>query len=213
MLGPNWPNGGEIDIIEGVHDNSVNAMALHTGAGCSVNNNSGFSGHMATTNCLSPGNNGNMGCGISAQGSKNTYGASFNAAQGGIYATEITAQAITIWFFPRGSSQEKNAQSSAPNPASWGTPVAKFTGGCSIANSFKSLKIIFNTTFCGDWAGGVWGSNPTCKAKAPTCNAYVGQNPSAFSGAYWDVRGLKVFKQASSKRGEEGREMPVSFEA
>jgi hypothetical protein len=30
MLGPNWPYGGEIDIIEGVNSNVVNLMSLHT---------------------------------------------------------------------------------------------------------------------------------------------------------------------------------------
>jgi hypothetical protein len=28
--GPNWPQGGEIDIIEGVHDNVHNQIAFHT---------------------------------------------------------------------------------------------------------------------------------------------------------------------------------------
>jgi hypothetical protein len=103
--------------------------------------------------------------------------------------------------------------------------MAKFTGGgCSIPNSFKNLQIIFDTTFCGDWAGNVWDSNPTCKAKAATCTQYVGQNPSAFASMYWDVRSLKVFKQSATKRGEEdvvletaedvvARGVPVAFEA
>jgi hypothetical protein len=30
MLGPNWPNAGEIDIIEGVNSNHNNLMSLHT---------------------------------------------------------------------------------------------------------------------------------------------------------------------------------------
>lgn len=30
VSGPNWPQGGEIDIIEGVHDNVHNQVAFHT---------------------------------------------------------------------------------------------------------------------------------------------------------------------------------------
>ena len=30
MLGPNWPNNGEVDIIEGVNGNTNNLMSLHT---------------------------------------------------------------------------------------------------------------------------------------------------------------------------------------
>jgi hypothetical protein len=225
MLGPNWPNGGEIDIIEGVHNNAINAMALHTGPGCTVSDNTGFTGKMTSTSCVSPGS-GNSGCGIAGtSNATNSYGVGFNANRGGIYATEITSSAINIWFFARGSSVKANLLSSSPNPSTWGPPMAKFTGGgCSIPNSFKNLQIIFDTTFCGDWAGNVWDSNPTCKAKAATCTQYVGQNPSAFASMYWDVRSLKVFKQSATKRGEEdvvletaedvvARGVPVAFEA
>ncbi|KAL8726624.1 MAG: hypothetical protein Q9181_005973, partial [Wetmoreana brouardii] len=34
MTGPNWPNSGEIDIIEGVNIDSQNQMTMHTGSGC-----------------------------------------------------------------------------------------------------------------------------------------------------------------------------------
>jgi len=38
MFADPWPEMGEIDIIEGVNQQSVNAMALHTSAGCAVEN-------------------------------------------------------------------------------------------------------------------------------------------------------------------------------
>jgi hypothetical protein len=32
----NWPNLGEVDIIEGVNDNAPNAATLHTSSGCTM---------------------------------------------------------------------------------------------------------------------------------------------------------------------------------
>ena len=37
LVGPNWPNGGEVDIIEGVNVNVVNQATLHTSSGCTMN--------------------------------------------------------------------------------------------------------------------------------------------------------------------------------
>jgi hypothetical protein len=39
---------------------------------------------------------------------------------------------------------------------------------------------IFDIDFCGDWAGGVWGST-TCAQINPSCNAYVASQPQSFA--------------------------------
>jgi len=188
---------GEIDIIEGVNSATTNSMTLHTGPGCTVNSGS-FSGAIKTTNCYvdAPGQGNNVGCGISASGS-NTYGDPFNSAGGGVYATEWTAQSIAIYFFSR-KAIPADITSGAPNPAGWGQPAALFQGGCNIPSSFKNHSIVFDTTFCGQWAGqaGVWGSDPVCSSKAATCNDYVQNNPSAFAQAYWEVNSIKVYQQS-----------------
>ena len=46
LLGPNWPDGGEIDIIEGVNGQSYTQSTLHTSPGCTQAgvNSSMFSG-------------------------------------------------------------------------------------------------------------------------------------------------------------------------
>lgn len=38
---------------------------------------------------------------------------------------------------------------------------------------------IFDITFCGDWAGSVWGSS-SCASVNPSCNAYVASQPQSF---------------------------------
>lgn len=193
-VGPNWPNSGEIDIIEGVNSQQSNSMALHTNSGCSISNNGLFSGEISTPNCFvnAPDQANNAGCAILTPNSA-SYGAGFNEGQGGVYATEWTSSHISIWFFPR-SAIPSDISTGTPNPSNWGSPVASFTGGCDIDNFFESHQIVFDTTFCGDWAGNVWSSDSVCGSKAPTCESFVQNNPSAFADAYWSVNSLKVYQ-------------------
>lgn len=193
-VGPNWPEGGEIDIIEGVNSQSSNSMALHTDQGCSISNNGLFSGTISTPNCdvKAPGQATNAGCQILMSNSA-SYGTGFNQGQGGVYATEWTSTHISIWFFPRGAVPS-DISSGTPNPGNWGQPAASFAGGCDIDNFFSSHQIVFDTTFCGDWAANVWSSDPVCSSKAPTCQSFVQNNPAAFKDAFWTVNSLKVYQ-------------------
>lgn len=209
LFGPNWPNSGEIDVIEGVNSQTSNSITLHTSAGCSISN----AGSLSSTKLLSANCQGNEGC-TQATSASNNYGAGFNAAGGGVYAVEWTDSAIQVWFFPRGSAlasqlasdgsssrsrstnQSTASSATAPNPSTFGTPLAAFVGGpnCSIGQHFANHNIVFDTTFCGDWAGRVWANDQTCSALASRCEDYVGQNPAAFSQAYWLVNGLRVYQ-------------------
>ncbi|KAK6405813.1 hypothetical protein LTR95_018726 [Oleoguttula sp. CCFEE 5521] len=193
MVGPDWPSNGEIDIIEGVNDQTVNDMTLHTGPGCTISDNGGFSGEITTDKCdvNAEGQSTNAGCQIKTDDT-NTYGSGFNANKGGVYATEWTDSAISIFFFPRGS-MPSDISSGSPDPSGWGKPLARFQGGCDISSTFKEQQIVFDTTFCGDWAGNTWSSS-SCSSKAATCNAFVQNNPSAFADAYWTVNSLKVYQ-------------------
>lgn len=139
-----------------------------------------------------------------------------------MYATEWTSSAISIWFFPR-SAIPGDIASGKPNPASWGTPLAKFAGNCNIDQHFgnqqivffpfssvpaihkaiiahmlikNKIKQVFDTTFCGDWAGNVWGSS-SCASKG-SCTDFVANNPAAFKEAYWKVNSLKVYQGSSN---------------
>ncbi|RAL00521.1 glycoside hydrolase family 16 protein [Aspergillus ibericus CBS 121593] len=200
LLGSDWPNNGEIDIIEGVNQQTTNDMTLHTSDGCTINN-SGFTGTLTTDNCYvdAAGQSSNAGCGITDP-STESYGTGFNANGGGVFATEWTSSAISIYFFPRGSIPSDIATGS-PDPSTWGTPVASFAGSCDIDEHFTGMQIIFDTTFCGDWAGNVWSSG-SCASAASTCSDYVANNPSAFTDAYWTVNSLQVYQEDSSSTTE-----------
>lgn len=89
-----WPQYGEIDIIEGVHETTHTQTTLHTSTGCQQAEvpTTNFTGEWArhagqpATNCYvhaySP--KGNLGCPIA--GPPNSMGTPFNTNGGGVYA-------------------------------------------------------------------------------------------------------------------------------
>ncbi|KAL6249579.1 hypothetical protein RBB50_003432 [Rhinocladiella similis] len=195
MLGTDWPNNGEIDIIEGVNGQSANNMALHTNAGCSISNTGGFSGTLETANCdvQAPDQASNAGCSIRS-GDDSSFGAGFNSNGGGVFATEWTSDAISIWFFPRGAIPS-DISSGSPDPTGWGLPQGQFKGACDIDDKVHNQQLVFDVTFCGDWAGNVWSTDATCSSQAATCQTFVQNNPSAFQETYWLINSLKVYSQ------------------
>ncbi|KAI0391204.1 glycoside hydrolase family 16 protein [Xylariaceae sp. FL0594] len=189
-VGPNWPHSGEIDIIEGVNMQETSAITLHTGSGCKFSKAS-----WSAKDCGSPGD-ASQGCGKSSQDHR-TYGAKFNEIGGGVYAVQWTSNAINVFFFPRSGSIPADLQAGSPDPSKWGTPLASFSGGsCDIDSFFSNHQIVFDTTFCGQWAGTVWNQDAVCAAKAPTCQEYVAKNPADFQEAYWLINYVKVFNEA-----------------
>ena len=144
LVGPSWPNNGEIDIIEGVNNQQSNKMTLHSGPGCQISQGGGMTGSVSSTDCDVTGGS-NVGCGITA--GSNSYGQGLNQAGGGIYATEVSSDGINIWFWSGGSAPQ-DVTGSSPDPTGWGEPTAKFSG-CDISSHFKDMSIVFDTTFCG----------------------------------------------------------------
>ncbi|KAA6410314.1 MAG: putative endo-1,3(4)-beta-glucanase [Lasallia pustulata] len=191
-LGPDWPSSGEIDIIEGVNSASRNLMSLHTSPNCTIAGDAEL-GTLQSNNCDTT-DNLNAGCGVLANTTA-SYGTGFNRGNGGIYATQWTSDFIRIWFFAAGSVPS-DITAGTPDPSLWGRPQANLQGSCNIDTHFANHSIIFDTTFCGDYAGKVWSSDPTCKALAPTCHDYVASNPAAFQDAYWSINSVKVYKLA-----------------
>lgn len=135
-FGPNWPNNGEIDIIEGISKQSKNVMSLHTGNGCTIAG-SGQSGTLTANNCYqyAP-NQYNSGC-SSTDSRSWTFGDNFNKIGGGVFALEWTSSHIRMWFWAR-PVIPKDITSGTPNPSGWGTPAANFDGAsCDINSHFR----------------------------------------------------------------------------
>lgn len=178
MVGPNWPNQGELDIYEGVHLNTYNQATLHTSPGCvpSVGPGGETGRRVANADCGAGG--GFNGCGVEST-NPTSYGTAFNANGGGVYAALWTNSGIKVWYFAS-RDVPTNIRNGNPDPNSWGTPAANFGPGCDYGARFRDLSIVFDITFCGDWAGGVWGQT-SCARVNPSCNAYVASQPQSFA--------------------------------
>ncbi|KAI0791995.1 glycoside hydrolase family 16 protein [Abortiporus biennis] len=187
MVGPNWPNGGEVDILEGVNDQTTNQITAHTGTNCHVNGGVQTLGKLLGGACQSA-NGVNAGCAFSLPDTS-SYGHQFNLQSGGVYAHTWEPDAIKVYFFSRGAIPQ-DILDGKPDPDSWGTPAALFTDdtGCNIEDSFKDHSIVFDITLCGDWAGSAYGSMG-CPG---TCQQQVA-DPANFQLAQFKISSVKVY--------------------
>ena len=229
--GLTWPAAGEIDILENVNDASTNHYTLHTTEGISTANYTGTgaqTGHLVTGNCDvdAPDQDKNVGCSVTDGPTVPSYGTAFNENNGGVFATLIDAFGIRIWFFPR-DAIPADIKDNAPNPpgramnlpggnSTWPVPNARFDGSSNAFDDhFRDMQIIFNTAFCGEWAGKVWGESESCSKLAGTCEEYVTGHPEAFEDVWWGIRGVQVWEMggggeiwngtASYPDGKDGR--------
>ncbi|KAI0692000.1 concanavalin A-like lectin/glucanase domain-containing protein [Cytidiella melzeri] len=202
-VGPNWPMCGEIDIIEGVHDNEHNQVTWHTGPNCSLTPNASFTGTVVTSNgqpnvdCdgLS---NGNAGCAIT-EWSQASYGPTFDAAGGGVFAMKWDKNGIAVWNFYR-ALVPTDIQENNPKPDTWGVPVAFLDPtGCNLMTNFVNHSIIFDITFCGDWAGNSYATSG-CPG---TCSDRL-MDPSNFVNASWSINHMKVYKSVTLAQPSNG---------
>ncbi|KAF9072876.1 concanavalin A-like lectin/glucanase domain-containing protein [Rhodocollybia butyracea] len=200
--GPNWPAGGEIDIVEGVGDSTNDQATLHTIEGCSLSSTSssalGITGTTVTsTDCVSTGG----GCGIRSD-STVSYGAAFNSNGGGVFTMTLNSSGIAVWFFER-SAIPSDITAGTPLPGAWGTPFAWWSSPtCNISEFFGFQSTIFDTTLCGQLAGAVWsdsgspGQAQSCATRTGVsdCVTFVQNNGAAMEEAYWEVNSVQIYQ-------------------
>lgn len=189
-----WPANGEVDILEQVNLATNNQVVLHTSDNCTMTSGEALSpivdvktNKAGSGNCAVPYSS--SGCPVQAS-VPNNYGDAFNKNGGGYYVMQWTGDFIKVWFFSRAtisSAVKSTLEDEFPDVSKLGTPQAAFLGnpGCDVDSHFKSHRLVFDTTFCGDWAGNAYpqdGSCPLVPGKQPfeSCAMYVGANPSAF---------------------------------
>ncbi|KAJ7169874.1 glycoside hydrolase family 16 protein [Mycena filopes] len=192
--GGQWPFTGEIDIIEGVHDNEHNQVTWHTGPGCSLTLESNYTGTVVEQNNV-PNLNcdgnlpGNAGCGIT-EWSKASYGPFFDEQGGGVFAMKWDDTGIAVWSFYR-SAIPGDIVAGSPDPSNWGVPVASLAPeACDPLTYFVNHSIVFDITFCGDWAGNSYATSG-CPG---SCSTRL-MDPTNFVNASWSINSLKVYKK------------------
>lgn len=206
MTGSNWPQQGEIDIIEGVHETTMNALSTHTSQGCTMGT-SGFYGQFMMqgsnkNNCDARATD-SQGCGVRSK-SKVSYGPAFNKKGGGVYALQWSSTGIKIYFWSR-NSIPSDVRSGKPKPSSkWGNPHFLVAGSsCNPFKKFSDLMLVINTNLCGTWGDGVWHTSlsyagqeqsPASKTGHSSCASYVQNNGAAFKDAYWGINSIKIYK-------------------
>jgi len=121
---------------------------------------------------------------------------------------EWTNTTISIWFFPPNrvplalaGTNSFSGSTSFPTTANFGAPSAVFEGPCSdtFPAKFFNHSIVFDTTFCGGWAGKSYDSSSCPKTSGLTgndaCIDFVAANPSAFAETWWGLRSLRVWQK------------------
>ncbi|KAH7105249.1 glycoside hydrolase family 16 protein [Auriculariales sp. MPI-PUGE-AT-0066] len=196
LVGPNWPNGGEIDIIEGANDIMPNLMTIHTTPGCTMDGmtNRTQTGKIKAQDCNAYAN-GNVGCGV--YGTKgNDFGPKLNAGNGGYFAFQRSDTEVKVWFWKRYSANIPkeiiDPYRTVVNPSTWGVPDAHF-GSSSTCQNFNSMlarqTLVINLTYCGGFGGHTFVPGGT-----PACEEFCRNNPQALSEAYWKIYGLRVYE-------------------
>ncbi|KAF5349018.1 hypothetical protein D9758_012674 [Tetrapyrgos nigripes] len=200
--GQQWPEQGEIDIVEQVNRATKNQYSLHTGvtAGtCMQADNTNQTGKPTSTpnNCtVVPEINQNTGC-VVQDASDNSFGSGFNRNGGGVYAMLWDENGIAMWFWERNSAIPSRIDTN-PDPTKFSTPAAFFpASGCNPSTAFGPQIITLYIDICGAFAGNDQVFQQTCGSVAPNCADLV-RDPANYADAYWDINYLRVFTASNT---------------
>ncbi|KAG6913850.1 hypothetical protein DXG01_003841 [Tephrocybe rancida] len=194
-MGPNWPNNGEIDIMEGINMMDHNQMALHTLLGCMHSTPPNQMGISQELDCSKP-----SGC-VVAETAPNSFQAGFVAAGGGVFAAQFDVAGIFIWFWSRPNIPQsvlRIQSASLPLDVSdWGPPSGSFPATtCNITQFFSPQNLVLDITLCGTWAGLPEEYLPTCGNSGPTTQCYNDNvvGPGArYNDAYFEIKYVRAY--------------------
>ncbi|KAK7024389.1 hypothetical protein VNI00_016330 [Paramarasmius palmivorus] len=190
--GENWPEGGELDLIEGVNLQPRNQYALHTDPDHRCRHTATGEQQTGTTTfaeCTADGID-NRGCTVQ-EASPRSFGSSF---AGGAYALAWDEQGIRMWFFERGTLP--TGIDNDPDPSQWPTPSAFYpASGCDPRTAFGPQVLTIAINICGKWALPAFGE--TCGSVASQCVDMV-RDPANYRNAYWEINYISIYTSSSS---------------
>lgn len=196
-----WPDCGEIDILEGVHDSGVNQFTLHTrrDGTCRLQTPRPEFAYSGTYVAQQDNGrcDGHLGCAVQ-NADKRGYGRPLNEHEGGYFVAEFGPRGVFHWFFLR--KDWPLARQEWPdhiNTGSFGLPLAAFGGdGCNVADHFTPQQFIFDITFCGDWLAREWRGD-SIEERRSQCEGYVmdHNNNWDFRDTYWAINSLVVYTE------------------
>ncbi|KAH7913973.1 glycoside hydrolase family 16 protein [Hygrophoropsis aurantiaca] len=197
-VGADWPNQGEIDIVEGVNSMMPNTASVHTSSNCQMpSSGRNMSGISNGDNCAAYETN-NAGCGVGftdTQQDPRSFGPGFNSHSGGWYAFERTSSEFKLWFWSRSDRSvpdQVQYATEAVDTSTWGQPIGHWIDDlCDFTTHFGPHNIVINLALCGDWAG----NDYVYKASGcpGTCEDFVNTNPATFSAAYFDFALISIY--------------------
>ncbi|KIJ57282.1 glycoside hydrolase family 16 protein [Sphaerobolus stellatus SS14] len=205
--GMNWPEGGEIDIVEGVNLNPQNQVALHTEPGCFQKTGAQLGQSGQDPDCSTP-----SGCTVIDTTPQASFGQGFAQVGGGIWAAQFDVAGIFIWFWNRTNIPVSLHPSSPTNNldiSDWGVPVASYPSvACNMPQFFGSQQLVIDITLCGDWAGIPQVYPQTCANQqpnspvpsgvirtGPTCypDNVPGPGSPRFDNAYFELAHIRAY--------------------
>ncbi|KAJ7627648.1 glycoside hydrolase family 16 protein [Mycena polygramma] len=197
-MGPAWPAGGEIDIIEAINLELNNQYALHTTSGCIHTTPADQTGTSTLTDCSQA-----SGC-LVAENTPNSYQSGFAAAGGGVWAAQFDYTGIFIWFWSRPNvpaSITGSTDTSSIDLSDWGPPSASYVNtSCTIENFFGPQNLVIDITLCGQYAGLPEKYLETCAGSGPTGICYndnvVGSGAN-YDNAYFELKYVRAYTTAA----------------
>ncbi|GAA6029126.1 hypothetical protein JCM8097_001612 [Rhodosporidiobolus ruineniae] len=171
-FGGDWPNGGGIDILEGISLMEQSTPTVITSnSSCKIGNASGMTGTPLDghTDCNGDTTTGGYaGCSVQNPDTA-SYGEKWNDAGGGVLASLLDETGLYIWQFPRTDAAKLDFAN--PDPSSWGLPLAAWPASTCDTDFFSEQTVAVTLGVCGtrpeaNWAG-------ECAQAADSCAEYV----------------------------------------